>query len=99
MQKCLIFIIINVNILFYFIPGLPAVSITYSAQWSFAEIPSSECNDISTRLDDLEKEIVDIFANPCQEVEGIYATVQFNYSFVVFTVNIHVSYFTIIFLV
>lgn len=52
-------------------PGLPVVSVTYSAQWSFAEILPSKCNNISTRLDDLEEEIVGIFANKCQEQYGI----------------------------
>lgn len=84
---------------FYFISGLPVVSITYSAQWIFAEIVPSKCSNIATRLDDLEKEIVDIFANGCQEINGISASVQFNYSFMAFTVNIHVSNFTHIFLV
>lgn len=72
---------------------------TYSAQWSFAEILPSRCRNISTRLDDLEKEIVDIFSNGCQELNGISASVQFNYSFMAFTVNIHVSNFAQIFLV
>lgn len=85
-----IFFIVNINIFFfYFISGLPVVSITYSAQWRFAEILPSKCSNISTRLDDLEKEIVDIFANQCQEIRGISASVQFNYSFMAFTVNIH----------
>lgn len=69
-------------------PGLPVVSVTYSAQWSFAEILPSKCNNISTRLDDLEEEMVGIFANKCQEQYGIYATVHFTYSFLAFTVNI-----------
>lgn len=96
-----IFFIIDINIPFYFISALPVVSITYSARWSFAEILPSECNNISTRLDELEKEIVDIFATRCQELGGISATVQFNYSFLIFTVNIHVhvSNVTHIFLV
>lgn len=73
-------------------PGLPVVSVTYSAQWCFAEILPSQCNNISTRLDDLEEEIVGIFANKCQEQYGIYATVHFTYSFLAFTVHIQCTY-------
>lgn len=43
-----------INIFFNFIPGLPEVSVTYSVQWSFAKILPSKCDNISTRLDDLE---------------------------------------------
>lgn len=81
-----------INIFFYFMPGLPVVSVTYSAQWSFDEILPSKCNNISTRLDVLEEEIVGIFANKCQEQYGIYATVHFTYSFLAFTVHIQCTY-------
>lgn len=77
---------------------LPVVSITYSEQWSFVEILPSNCINITTRLDDLEEEIVEIVLNQCQELGGFNATVQFNYSFMAFTVTIPVSNFTHIFL-
>nr|XP_034332903.1 uncharacterized protein LOC105333663 [Crassostrea gigas] len=70
---------------------LPVVSITYSAQWNFTEFLPSKCDNISKRLDDLEEEMVGIFANKCQELKGIYASVHFNYSFLAFTVNTHFS--------
>lgn len=70
-----------INIFFNFILGLPVVSVTYSAQWSFAKILPSKCDNISTRLDDVKEEMVGIFANKCQYLKGIYATVHFNYSF------------------
>ncbi|XP_065928324.1 uncharacterized protein [Magallana gigas] len=65
---------------------LPVVSITYSAQWNFPGFLPSNCSNISARLDDLEKEIVDIVANGCQEIIGISASVQFNYTFIANTV-------------
>lgn len=62
------------------------------------EILPSNCINITTRLDDLEEEIVEIVLNQCQELGGFNATVQFNYSFMAFTVTIPVSNVTHIFL-
>nr|XP_034334806.1 uncharacterized protein LOC117691968 [Crassostrea gigas] len=42
---------------------LPVVSITYSAQWNFPGFLPSNCSNTSARLDDLEEETVEIFAN------------------------------------
>lgn len=82
---CLTFFI---NIFFNFILGLTVVSVTYSAQWRFAKILPSKCDNISTRLDDLKEETVGIFANKCKEQCGIYATVHFTFSFLAYTVYI-----------
>lgn len=72
---------------FFLFTGVPVVSVTYSAVWSFSEIPPLNCNNISIRLDNLKEELEKKFANQCQEM-NISATVQFEYSFISFTVYI-----------
>lgn len=68
--------------------GLPKVLVTYSADWEFTGVPPSICTNITTRLDDLEDNLEDAFAGRCHNISGIFATVQFNYSFLAFTVCI-----------
>lgn len=85
------------NIFLHFLSGLPEVSITYSAKWNFPGFLPSNCSNISARLDDLEEETVDIFANGCQILGVIHATVQFNYSFIANAVNIHAPSFALIY--
>lgn len=85
------------NIFLHFLSGLPVVSITYSAQWNFPEYLPSNCSNISARLDDLEEETGEIFANRCQLLGEINATVQFNYCFLANAVNIHAPSFALIY--
>lgn len=74
---------------FFLFTGVPVVSVTYSAVWSFLEIRPLDCNNISIRLDNLNKELEKEFANRCHEI-NIIATVQFEYSFSTLTVYIDI---------
>lgn len=75
--------------LVFLFTGVPVVSVTYSAVWSFSEIRPLDCNNISLRLDNLKKELEKEFANRCHEI-NIIATVQFEYSFSSLTVYIDI---------
>lgn len=65
----------------FILPGIPLVSVTYLAIWTFIDVLPSTCKDISSRLDSLK----DKLANYCRFL-NINATVQFTYSFVAFQV-------------
>lgn len=73
---------------FFLFTGVPVVSVTYSAVWSFLEIPPFNCNNISLRLDNLKEELEREFANRCHKI-NTNATVQFEYSFLSFKVYIY----------
>lgn len=65
----------------FILPGIPLVSVTYLAIWTFIDVLPSTCKDTSSRLDSLK----DKLANYCRFL-NINATVQFTYSFVAFQV-------------
>lgn len=76
------------NHITYLITGLPDVLVTYAAKWAFLGVPIRLCNNISTRLDDLKDNLEEAFADRCHNISGIFATVQFKYSFLSFMVCI-----------
>lgn len=83
----------DLNHITYLITGLPDVLVTYAARWAFLEVPISLCNNIATRLDDLKDNLEEAFADRCHNISGIFATVQFKYSFLSFMVCIYVWYY------
>lgn len=70
----------------FFFPGIPSVSVTYSAIWAFGEVLRSNCSNISSLLDNLQETLEETLAQNCRLLK-INATVQFTNSFLAFQVN------------
>lgn len=74
-----------VNNIFIVYIGIPVVNVTYSAMWTFAEILTSTCNNISSRLDNVEEVLEETLSRNCWLL-NINSTVKFTYSLFAFTV-------------
>lgn len=67
--------------------GIPVLNVTYSAMWTFAEIVTSTCYNISSRLDDVKEVLEETLSRNCFLLK-IKSTVMFTYSLFAFTVLI-----------
>lgn len=65
---------------------IPLVSVTYSAIWVFGEIITTNCPNISSRLNNLQETLEGTLAHNCRLLK-INATVQFTHSFLAFQVH------------
>lgn len=71
-------------------PGIPSVSVTYSAIWVFGEVFTSKCSNISSLLDNLQETLEETLAQNCRLL-NINATVQFTHSFLAFEVCLSIQ--------
>lgn len=65
--------------------GIPVVNIAYSAIWTSAEIVTSTCSNISSRLDNVKEVLEETLSGNCRLL-NIKSTVMFTYSLFAFKV-------------
>lgn len=71
--------------------GIPVVNVTYSAIWTSAEIVTSTCSNISSRLDNVKEVLEETLSGNCRLL-NIKSTVMLTYSLFAFKVLTFASF-------